>query len=66
MLPHMEGIAGGPPIPAPCNSGPAVLGMPAVSRKSASPALHEHHTLFGAGAGVSRSQLTVKPVCAVP
>ena len=31
-----------------------------------SPALHEARTLLGAGAGISRIRLPVKPVCAVP
>ena len=54
ILTHMEGFAGGlaalevcgaAPIPAPCNSCPATLGMPAASRKWARPALHEARTL---------------------
>ena len=44
----------------------AMLGIPAASRKSSSPALHEARTLLGAGAGISRIRLLVKPICAVP
>ena len=38
-----------------------MLGIPAASRKSSSPALHEARTLLGAGAGISRIRLLVKP-----
>ena len=67
-LAHMEGFAGRlaalavsgvAPIPTPCSSSPAVLGIRATSRKSSSPAL------LGAGARISRIRLLVKPTRAV-
>ena len=38
-----------------------MLGIPAASRKTSSPALHEARTLLGAGAGTGRIRLPVKP-----
>ena len=46
-------VSGVAPIPTPCSSSPAMLGIPAASRKSSSPALHEARTVLGAGAGIS-------------
>ena len=75
MLAHMEEFArrlavhevsGVAPIPTPCSLSPAMLGIPAASRKSSSPALHETRTLCGAGADISRIRLPVKPSRAVP
>ena len=43
-----------------------MLGIPAASRKSSSPALHETRTLCGASADISRIRLPVKPSRAVP
>ena len=66
-LAHMEEFAGRlaalevsgvAPIPTPCSSSPAMLGIPAVSRKSSSPAQHEARTLHGAAA---RHQLHSSP-----
>ena len=73
VLTHMEDFAGrlvalevsGAPVPTPCSSSPAMLGIPAASRKTSSPALHEARILLGAGAGISRIRLPVKPARAV-
>ena len=54
------------PFPTPCSLSPAMLGIPAASRKSSSPAPHETRTLCGAGADISRIRLPVKPSRAVP
>ena len=53
-------------FPTPCSLSPAMLGIPAASRKSSSPALHETRTLCGAGADISGIRLPVKPSRAVP
>ena len=64
MLAHMEEYAGPlaslqvsgvAPIPTRCSSSPSMLGIPAASRRSSSPALHEARTLLGAGVGSSSS-----------
>ena len=44
---------------------PAMLGIPAASRKSCSPTQHEARSLLGASAGISRSRPPVKPTRAV-
>ena len=43
-----------------------MLGIPAASRKTSGPALHEARTLLGAGTGASRIRIRVKPVRGVP
>ena len=43
-------VSGVAPVPTPCSSSPALLGIPAASRKGSSPASHEARTLLGAGA----------------
>ena len=64
-LAALEG-SGVAPFPTPCSSNPAMLGIPAASRMSSSPALHEARTLLEAGAGISRTRVPVKPTRGVP
>ena len=75
MLAHMEefagrlaalDVSGAAIIPTLCSSSRAMLGIPAASRKSSSPALHEARTLLGASACISCIRLIFKPTRAVP